>query len=62
MIYFGAAGGSVALGLSLLYARYVRRDPQAVRSGGGFTMFAIFLLLFGLGAAVAGLISIQAGR
>jgi hypothetical protein len=62
MIYFGAAGGAVALALSLLYTRYVRRDPQAVRSGGGFTFFAFCMLLFGLGAAVAGLTSIQAGR
>ena len=57
MIYFGAAGGSLALALSLLYARYVRKDAQAVRSGSGFTLFAVCLLLFALGAAVAGLAS-----
>ena len=38
LIYFGVAGGSLALALSLLYARYVRHDPQAVRSRGGFTL------------------------
>lgn len=62
MIYFGIAGGSLALALSLLHTRYVRRDPQAVRSGGGFTFFAGFMLLFALGAATAGIASFRAGR
>ena len=62
MIYFGVAGGSLALALSLLYARYVRRDPRAIRSGGGFTLFAVCMLLFAIGAAAAGLVSVQAGR
>jgi hypothetical protein len=62
LIYFGIAGGSLALALSLLYARYVRRDPQAVRSGGGFTFFAGFMLLFAVGAAAAGVIAVRAGR
>jgi uncharacterized membrane protein YidH (DUF202 family) len=62
LIYFGVAAGSLTLALSLLYARYVRRDPQAVRSRGGFTLFAVCLLLFALGAAAAGLVSARAGR
>ena len=62
MIYFGIAGGSLALALSLLYARYVRRDPQALRSGGGFTLFAICMLLCAIGAAAAGLVSMQGSR
>ena len=62
IIWFGIAGGATALALSLLYARFVRRDPQAVRSGGGFTLFALCLLLFGIGAVVAGYASVQAGR
>ena len=62
LIYFGVAGGALVLALSLLYARYVRRDPQAVRSRGGFTLFAVFLLLFAVGAAAAGLVSARAGR
>ena len=62
MIYFGAAGGSLALALSLLYSRFVRRDPQAVRSGGGFTLFAVCMLLFALGAAAAGLAAVQGSR
>jgi hypothetical protein len=62
LIYFGVAGGSLALAVSLLYARYVRRDIHAVRSGGGFTFFAIFMVLFAVGAAAAGFASFQAGR
>ena len=62
LIYFGVAGGALVLALSLLHARYVRRDPQAVRSRGGFTLFAVFLLLFAVGAAAAGLVSARAGR
>jgi len=62
LIYFGVAGGSLALALSLLYARYVRHDPQAIHSRGGFTLFAIFLLLFAVGAAAAGLASARVGR
>jgi hypothetical protein len=61
LIYFGAAGGSLALALSLLYGRYVRKDPRAVRSGGGATLFAVCLLLFALGAAAAGFASARAG-
>lgn len=62
LIYFGIAGGSLALGLTLLHARYIRRDPQAVRSGGGFAFFAVCMLLFALGATAAGVVSWRAGR
>ena len=62
LIYFGIAGGSLALALTLLHARYVRRDPHAIRSGGGFTFFAACMLLFALGAMAAGIVSWQAGR
>lgn len=62
MIYFAVSGGSLALAVSLLYARYVRQDPQAVRSRGGYMLFALCMLLFALGAAAAGLVSVQAGR
>jgi hypothetical protein len=61
LIYFGVAGGSLALAVSLLYARYVRKDPNAIRSRGGFTLFAIFLVLFAIGATAAGLASVQSG-
>ena len=62
LIWFGVAGGAAALAVSLLYTRYVRKEANAVRSGGGFTLFALCLLLFAAGAAVAGFASVQAGR
>jgi len=62
LIYFAVAAGSLGLALSLLYKRYVRQEPQAIRSGGGFTFFAGFMLLFAIGAVVAGYVSLQAGR
>jgi hypothetical protein len=62
VIYFAIAGGSLALALSLLYSRYVKQDQRAVQSGGGFTFFAAFMLLFAVGAAAAGYVSWQAGR
>lgn len=62
VIYFAIAGGSLALALSLLYSRYVKHDQRALQSGGGFTVFAAFMLLFAVGAAAAGYASWQAGR
>ncbi len=62
LIYFGLAGGAAALGVSLLVARYVRRDPQAVRSGGAFAFFAGCMFLFALGAATAGWITARDGQ
>jgi hypothetical protein len=62
MLWFGIAGGAAALGLTLLYNRYVKRTPQAMRSGGSFTVFGLLMLLFAVGAAVAGAIAAQAGR
>ncbi len=62
LIWFGVAGGAGAVALSLLHARYVRKEAQAVRSGGGFTLFALFLLLFAVGAAIAGYAASRAGR
>jgi len=61
-IWFGVAGGAVAIGLSLLHARYVRRDEQAIRSGGGFTLFALFMFACAVGAAVAGIAAMRVGR
>jgi hypothetical protein len=62
LIWFTTAAGAAALALSLLFARYVRRDANAVRSRGGTTLFATFMLLFAAGAAAAGFVAIQAGR
>jgi hypothetical protein len=49
-------------GLTLLYNRYVKRSPQAVRAGGSFALFAVFMFLFALGAAAAGVAAAAAGR
>jgi hypothetical protein len=57
LVWFGIAGGAALFALSLLNARYVKKDQRAVRSRGGFTLFAIFMLIFAAGAFVAGLAS-----
>jgi hypothetical protein len=62
LIYFGLAVGAAAFGVSLLVTRYVRRDPQAVRSGGAFAFFAGCMFLFALGAATAGWITARDGQ
>lgn len=62
LIWFGVAGGAAIFALSLLNARYIRRDTRAVRSRGSYTLFAIIMLLFALGAAGAGIAAIHAGR
>ena len=62
LIYFGIAGGSLALAVTLLFSRFVRKEQNAVRSRGGFAFFAGCLILFAIGAAVAGYVSAQAGR
>lgn len=62
LLWFGIAGGAAAFALSLLHARYVQKAPRAVQSRGAFTMFAILMLLFALGAAAAGVFAAQLGR
>ncbi len=62
LIWFAVAGGAAAVALSLLYARYVRKETNAVRSGGGFALFAALMLLFALFAAAAGIAAARAGR
>lgn len=57
LVWFGIGGGAAAFALSLLYQRYVKRTPQAVQSRGSFTMFAVLMLLFALGAVIAGIAS-----
>jgi hypothetical protein len=57
LVWFGIAGGSALFALSLLNARYVRKEQRAVKSRGGFTLFAILMLIFAAGAFVAGLAS-----
>lgn len=55
LVWFGIAGGALAFALSLLFQRYVRKAPQAVQSRGSFAMFAAIMVLFAIGAAVAGI-------
>ena len=62
LLWFGLAGGAALVGLTLLYNRYVKRSPQASRSGGSFTLFALFMFLFAVGAAAAGIAAVAAGR
>jgi hypothetical protein len=57
LVWFGIAGGAVVFALSLLYQRYVKRTPHAVQSRGSFAMFAAIMVLFAIGAAVAGIAS-----
>lgn len=58
MIWFVLSGLAIFSGLRLLYRRYVLKTPQAVQSRGSYTLFAIFMLLFGVGALLAGIISL----
>lgn len=62
IIWFVLAGGATILGGTVLYLRYVRRDPQAVHSRGGFTLFATVLFLFAVFAMIAGLVAMESGR
>lgn len=57
LVWFGIAGGAAVFACSLLHARYIAKQPRAVRSRGSYTLFAILMFFFALGAAVAGLIS-----
>ncbi len=62
LIWFGAAGGAAAFGILLLWQRYVRHEPQAVRSGGAYTLFAVCMVLFAIGALVVGFVSAGVGQ
>jgi len=61
LIWFGIAGGAAAFAVSALWRRFVKKDPQAIRSGAGFLLFVACLLLFALGALVAGVVTIRTG-
>ncbi len=53
--------GIVALlsGVRLLVRRYILRSPQALQSRGSYTLFAVFMIIFALGAFAAGLVSMD---
>ncbi len=55
LVWFGIAGGAFAFAVSLLFQRYVRKAPQAMQSRGSFAMFAAIMVLFAIGAVVAGI-------
>ncbi len=57
LVYFGVSGGTLLLALSLLRQRYLAKERTAVRSGGGYTMFAVLMLLFSVGTFLAGYFS-----
>jgi len=57
LVWFGIAGGAMVFAMSLLYQRYVKRTPYAVQSRGSFAMFAAIMVLFAIGAAIAGVAS-----
>jgi Na+/proline symporter len=59
LIWFGIAGGAALFALSALHRRFVKKDPQAIRSGAGFLLFVGCLVLFAVGALIAGLVSIR---
>ncbi|MDQ2682342.1 MAG: hypothetical protein M3Y37_02330 [Chloroflexota bacterium] len=59
LVYFGISGGTLLLALSLLRKRYLERDVAAVRSGGGYTMFALLMVIFAIGAFFAGYFSMD---
>jgi hypothetical protein len=57
LLWFGIGGGAAVFSVSLIYQRYVRKTPQAMQSRGSFTMFAILMMLFAIGAIAAGVAS-----
>jgi hypothetical protein len=54
LVWFGISGGALLFAATLLYQRYVKKTPHAVQSRGSFAMFAGIMVLFAIGAAVAG--------
>lgn len=58
LVWFGISGGALLYALQLLRARYLTKEPRAVNSRGGFTLFALLMLIFALGSLAAGLASL----
>ncbi len=54
LVWYGIAGGALAFAVSLLVQRYIQKTPRAVQAGPSFAMFAGIMVLFAIGAAVAG--------
>ena len=58
ILWFGISGGALVFAFSLIRQRYINRTPRAMQSRGSFTLFAILMLIFAVGAFVAGLASL----
>lgn len=54
IVWYGISGGALVFAATLLFQRYIQKVPRAVQSGGSFAMFAFIMVLFAIGAAVAG--------
>ncbi len=59
VIWFVIAAGAAGFAIAALWKRFVKKDPQAIRSGAGFLLFVVCLLLFAVGALVAGIVTIR---
>lgn len=58
IIWFAISIVALLSGVRLLIRRYVLKSPQAVQSRGSYTLFAVFMIIFALGAFVAGMASL----
>jgi hypothetical protein len=58
ILWFGLSGGGLVFAFSLIRQRYITKTPRAMQSRGSFTLFAILMLIFAVGAFVAGLASL----
>ncbi len=57
IVWYGISGGALVFAATLLYQRYIQKMPRAVESRGSFAMFAGLMVLFAVGAAIAGIAS-----
>lgn len=58
ILWFVIGGLALFSGIRLLFRRYVFKSPQAIQSRGSYTLFAVFMLIFAIGAFFAGLVSL----
>ncbi|MGI9252590.1 MAG: hypothetical protein ACR2J8_02495 [Thermomicrobiales bacterium] len=61
VIWFGLSIAAACFAGSALWKRFVKKDPQAIRSGAGFMLFVVCLLLFAFGALIAGIVFMRTG-
>ncbi|MGD9713218.1 MAG: hypothetical protein AB7V46_14265 [Thermomicrobiales bacterium] len=58
IIWFLISAVALLSGVRLLVRRYVLKSPQAVQSRGSYTLFAVFMIIFAVGAFAAGMASL----